>query len=105
MEIILIASIISIITFLWLNLIATIAVKYDPELNSFQRNAQYILIWFLPFIGASTVLFFVYQHSPNAIPKKWIPWPFKVIIFGKPIKPIKNAGSETGYESAGDGGE
>ncbi len=101
MELLIILSITSIVIILWLNLLATISVKYDHELNSFQRNSQYVIIWFIPFLGASAVLFFVYQHSPNAIPKEWIPWPFKALIFGKPIKPNKNRGHGSGYDSAG----
>ena len=101
MELLLILSVISIVIILWLNLLATISVKYDHELTSFQRNSQYIIIWFIPFLGASTVIFFVYQHSPNAIPKGWIPWPFKALIFGTQIKSNKNKGSSSGYDSAG----
>lgn len=101
MELLIILSIISIVIILWLNLLATISVKYDHELNSFQRNSQYIIIWVIPLLGASTVLFFVYQHSPNAIPKGWIPRPFKALIFGTPIKSNKNKGSRSGYDSAG----
>lgn len=103
-ELLIILSIISTLTLLWLNVLATISVKYDHELNSFQRNSQYIIIWLIPFFGASTVLFFVYQHSPDAIPKGWIPWPFKSLIFGTPIKSNKNRGSGSEYDSAGGSG-
>ena len=104
MEIVGIISITAIFILLWLNFIATISAKYDHDLNTFQRNAQYLIIWLLPFFGASIVLFFVYQHSPDAIPKAWIPWPFKAFIFGTKIKPNKNRGSGSGYDSAGGGG-
>lgn len=102
MELLIILSITSIAIILWLNLLAIISVKYDHELNSFQRNSQYIIIWLIPILGASTVLFFVYEHSPNAIPKGWIPWPFKSLIFGTPIKENKNRGSGSGYDAAGE---
>jgi len=102
-DLFIIISIVFLLIFLWLNFLATISVKYDHDLNSYQRNAQYFIIWFLPFFGASIVLFFVYQHSPDAIPKGWIPWPFKAFIFGAPIKPNRNRGSASEHDSAGGG--
>lgn len=99
-----IVGIITILILVWLNFLSTIAVKHDHFLNSFQRKAQYVVIWLFPFLGACTILFLVYQHSPNAIPKGWIPWPFKVFIFGKEPKRNRNRGSGSGHDSAGGGG-
>jgi len=83
MEILLFITVIFVFILLWLNIIASIAVKYDQTLESFQKKAQTILIWLVPFLGASFVLHMVFQHSPEAIPKKLIPWPFKQAIYGK----------------------
>ena len=77
MEILIIFTVVATLLLLWLNLIAYIAVKHDQTLDSFQKKAQTILVWLLPFIGASLVLHMVFDHSPEAIPKKLIPWPFK----------------------------
>ena len=75
---------------LWLAILATIAVRYDTTLNSFQRKAQTIFIWLIPFLGAAFVLHLVWQHYPDAIPKNWIPWPFRKMIYGKNAPPNKN---------------
>ncbi len=72
---------------LWLAFIGSVAAKYDETLEPFQRNAQMVICWLVPFIGASIVLYLVNQHSPNAIPRKFIPWPFNSIIFSKYRKP------------------
>ena len=70
---------------IWLNLLATIAVKYDYTLAPFQKNAQILFVWVLPVIGASFILRLVFEHSPNAIPKSWIPWPFKSLVYSKAV--------------------
>ena len=82
---IILAFIASIIA-LWLNVLATIAVRCDATIDDIQRTAQMFFVWLIPFIGASVVLHIVYQYSPNTIPRSWIPWPFKNIIYGAPIK-------------------
>ena len=68
---------------LWLNSLGTIAAKYDRTLDSFQRKAQLVIVWAVPFFGAALVLYLVAQHSPEAIPSKLVPWPFKSLIYGK----------------------
>jgi len=83
MEILLFISGVSFLILLWLNAIATIAIKYDQTLESFQKKAQTVFVWLIPFVGSSFVLHMVFQHSPEAIPKKLIPWPFKQAIYGK----------------------
>jgi hypothetical protein len=69
---------------LWLSLIGTIAAKFDATLDPFQKKAQILIVWFIPFIGASLIIYLVNQHSPEAIPRNLIPWPFRKLIFGKP---------------------
>ena len=71
---------------LWLNILATLAVKYDHSLKKVQATAQLVIIWIIPFLGAGIVLHFFYEHSPKTIPKYLIPWPFKKLIYGKPIR-------------------
>lgn len=91
MDIILITfGIIFILVWLWLITLGVIAVKYDSTLDSFQRNAQIIIVLIVPFFGAALILHFVNQHSPDVIPQKWIPWPLRSLIFSKPRPRNKN---------------
>lgn len=66
----------------WLNLLGTLAARHDVTLDSFQRKAQIALVWLVPFVGASLVLFLVAQHYLEAIPRKWVPWPFRGLVRG-----------------------
>lgn len=68
----------------------TLAIKYDHTLDRFQKLSQLLFVWLIPIFGASFVIHLVYDHSPEAIPKNWIPWPFKTLIYGKPIKRNNN---------------
>ena len=73
------------VTFLiWLNVLAGIAVGRDSSLDSFQRKAQWLIVWLIPVFGAALVLHLVNQHDPDAIPRKAIPWPLRGLVFGKP---------------------
>ena len=78
------ASILATLVWLWLTTLGVIAAKYDSTLEPFQRKAQIIIVLFVPFFGAAIVLHLVNQHSPEVIPKQWVPWPLKSLIFGKP---------------------
>lgn len=69
---------------LWLSFIGTIAARFDNTLDPFQKKAQITIVWVFPFIGASLIIYLVNQHSPEAIPRNLIPWPFKNLIFGRP---------------------
>ena len=111
MDILIIISVFFISALFWLNILASISLRYDQTLDSFQKKAQAIFVWLIPFIGASFVLRMVYEHSPEAIPKKLIPWPFKKIIYGRPDKRDSNKQSSgVGYvgngrsDTTGDGG-
>jgi len=72
------------VVWLWLTTLGVIAVKYDSTLNGFQRKAQIIIVLVLPFLGAALVLHLINLHSPEVIPLKWIPWPLRSLVFGKP---------------------
>lgn len=78
--------IIALIIAIWLNILATVAIRYDQFLSRFQKIFQMIFVWLIPFIGASIVLHIVYEHMPNAIPRNWIPYGFRGLIYGPPIK-------------------
>ncbi len=67
---------------LWVNGLASIALRYDHSLNTFQKVAQGIVVWALPYFGAIIILHLVFQHMPGVIPISWIPWPFKSMVHG-----------------------
>ena len=94
MEIVYILGGIGVIYYLWLSVLAVIAVRYDRTLNAFQKNAQTIFVWLMPIFGGSLVLHLVWQHYPDAIPKSWIPWPFKKVIYGKAAPRNKNRNND-----------
>jgi len=81
---------VGLIYYLWLSVLASIAVRYDSTMNTFQKNAQTVFLWLIPIFGSSFVLHLVWEHYPDAIPDSWIPWPFKKIIFGKEPPNNKN---------------
>jgi len=89
MEILIILLGITLVITIWLNVIATIALKHDDMLDPFQRKSQFIIVWLVPLMGASLILYLVNEHSPNVIPRSWIPWPFKNMIFNKQVKSNK----------------
>lgn len=80
-----------IIYTLYFNLLASIIIKYDSGLNNFQKTAQSIIIWCIPVFGACLILHLLFKSSPKTIPRKWIPWPFKNLIYGPPIKRYNDA--------------
>lgn len=90
MELLLFLAIVVTAILFWLNTLATLAVKYDHTLDQTQKITQSIIVWLIPFIGAAFILHLVFEHYPQAIPRNWIPWPFKKMIFGSSIKPNKN---------------
>lgn len=107
MELFTIIGIISLIVLLWLNFLAMLSIKYDATLEKVQKIGQSIFVWLIPYIGASLVLKFVYEHSPEAIPRSWIPWPFKNMIFGKKQKRYRDTGRvevDYPYTRGGSGG-
>lgn len=102
MEIVTILIIGSLLTWAWLVILGIIAVKYDDTLDSFQKKAQIVLIFIVPFFGSALVLHLVNQHSPEAIPKSLIPWPLTSLIFGKqvPRNRNRNNNEEAGIDLA-----
>ena len=103
MDIFLIAfGTIFILVWLWLTILGIIVVNYDSTLDSFQRNAQIVIAVVFPFFGAALILHLVNQHSPDVIPKKWIPWPLRSLIFGKPRprNKIRDSNENSGIDLA-----
>ncbi len=75
---------------IYLNVMASIVIRYSFWLSRFRRVPQSVFVWCAPLLGAGLVLHLLYLDAPNVLPKTWIPWPFKKMIHGKPIKPNKN---------------
>jgi hypothetical protein len=100
--------------------IGIIAARFDSTLDPFQKKAQIVIVWIFPYVGASLIIFLVNQHSPDAIPRNLVPWPFKNLIFDKLRPRNKNRDnneelgidlaisdsqhSHSGYGGGGDGG-
>ena len=98
MEIVTILIIGSLLTWVWFSILGIVAVKHDDTLDPFQIKAQIVFVLVVPFFGSALVLYFVNQHSPEAIPRGLIPWPFKSLIFGKQVPKNRNG---NGNEEAG----
>ena len=90
MEFLIAITIYLVLAGVWLNVLATLAVNHDRTLEPFQKYAQLAIVWLVPLIGSGFVLHLVFDHSPGAIPKFWIPWPFETLIFGKKFTPNRN---------------
>jgi len=56
------------------NLMATVALVRTNGLTRFQKVAQGVIVWVLPFLGAFLVLHLIGQSDRAAIPE-WIPDP------------------------------
>lgn len=104
MEVVLyIVGSLSVTVCLLLNVLATVAIRYDKSLEPFQVKAQTVFIWLVPFLGAGFVLHLVWQQYPDAIPKAWIPWPFKKMIYGKNPPRNRNRDDCGGIDGGGEG--
>jgi hypothetical protein len=57
-----------------LNLMATVSLIRANGLTRFQKGAQGVIVWMLPFVGAFLVLHLIGQSDRAAIPE-WIPDP------------------------------
>lgn len=85
-----ILGIIFALIWLWMNVLATFAVRHDSTLEPFQKLAQTLVIWLIPYFGAGLVLHLIWQQYPSSIPETWIPWPFKKMVYGKAPPQNKN---------------
>ena len=92
------AILVALIT-IWLNILATLAIRHDHTLDSFQKNSQFILVWLIPIFGSSIVLHLIFNHSPEAVPHSWIPWPLRTLIFGRTIKNNKDREEDIDYRT------
>ena len=81
---------VALIIWLWLVVVAIVALKYDNTLETFQRNTQIIIVLIVPFFGSALIIHLVKEHYPEAIPEALIPWPFKSLIYGKAVPGNKN---------------
>ena len=76
---------------IWVNVLALLCIHLDPELTSTQRWGQSAITLLIPYVGASLVLYFVNQHSPEVVSKFYIPWPLSKIVRDEDVaKPNKN---------------
>ena len=98
MELVILPILIFAVPAIWLSIVATISLQSDDSLVPFQFYAQLLIAWIVPIFGASFITHLVYEHSPEAVPLRLIPWPFKTWIAGKDPKPNRNRDErETDY--------
>ena len=90
MEIVTILIVGALLIWGWSVILGIIAVKHDDTIDSFQKKAQIIIVLIVPLFGAALVLHLVYQHAPEAIPKRLIPWPLRSLVLGKKIPRNRN---------------
>ncbi|MBU6951323.1 hypothetical protein KP814_08090 [Hahella sp. HN01] len=70
----------TVAAWLWLALMAILAVKNDDTLETSQKALQFFIILVAPLFGSLMALYLVNQYSPEAIPHRLIPWPFKSFL-------------------------
>lgn len=75
---------VALATALLLNLIVTVLLVKSDELDAFQKGAQIILVWIIPFIGA--IGLWLFNHSQSQSPKQ-------TKLFGGGPRDSSNAGS------------
>lgn len=78
----------AICLWLWISGVSILCLFLDPDLESVQRYSQMVMILLLPYIGASIVLKFVNDHSPEVINRFYIPWPFKGLVQNKEFRSV-----------------
>jgi len=94
--VLIIIGVILILYWVWLVALGSFAVIYDSTLDTLQKTSQIIICWVIPIIGATFILHLIWQHYPDVIPRSWVPWPFKGMVFGKPSKPNQNRDENEG---------
>lgn len=80
MEVVLIIVAAAGLFLLWMNTAATVALYRDDTLDGFQRSVQSAFVWFIPFLGALTVLHLTVSHFPQAIPRWVLRWPLRYFL-------------------------
>jgi hypothetical protein len=67
-------ALVALIIVVVVNLMASVALVRTSGLTRFQKVAQGVIVWLLPFVGAFLVLHLIGQSDRAAIPQ-WIPDP------------------------------
>ena len=88
--------VIILVLWIWMSVVGVVAVLRDATINSFQRKSQIVVSIIFPIIGPLFILHLVNEHSPEAIPRFLIPWPFRSILFGKTHPRNKNRDDNEG---------
>lgn len=76
---------------LYLNILATLVTRHRPIFTPWQQRMQLLIVWLLPLIGALLILRLLFMDRPDTLPRAWVPWPFKRILYGPPIKRYNDA--------------
>ena len=73
---------------IYLNFVAVIGLLIEPKpgFNTLQKVVQIIFILFFPLVGSTFVLYILTQQAPGLISKRFIPWPLRILIWGKKLR-------------------
>jgi len=107
MDVWLIGIIILVLMWAWISALAILCLFFDPDLKPIQRWGQVVIVLIFPLIGPAFVLILVNEHSPEAVARFYIPWPFrKIVLNGEQRGGGKGHNSEEapGIHSGGTGG-
>ncbi|MES9898308.1 MAG: hypothetical protein ABW148_04700 [Sedimenticola sp.] len=78
------AFLILLLYVLYLNIIATLVLHHCKIFSYGNKVLQFLFVWLLPVIGAVFALRMLADVDDKALPKKWIPWPFRKAVFSAP---------------------
>jgi hypothetical protein len=70
-----------VIVFFWLNILASIVLIADNIMSFNEKRNQLITAWLVPYIAASFILHMNIDCGSKSIPKSWVPFGFKKLIY------------------------
>lgn len=71
----------------YMNVVSSITLLHEDNVANTQKFARSLIIWFFPIFGALLILRLAHFTSPDSVPLKWVPRPFKALVVGK-IRPL-----------------
>lgn len=95
---------------IYLNLIASISLYRASTLESFQKFAQFVIVWIFTIFGAWFVIHMLSEQEVESIPRRWMPQRFQgwLIIAGTYHEQLHGRNSDSMNDhishSGGDGG-
>lgn len=69
---------------LLINTVVTVGLIKDVAATAFQKLAQGLVIWIIPFVGAGLILAFIGSHHSRKEMRSLVPFPFYLAAYKKP---------------------